>query len=70
MAIPASASFDVMALLAVGGIAYSLAKQFEEDAMQAALVAIVVFFIVTPFVTQYLPDGATEPVDVTSIPIA
>lgn len=70
MAIPASASFDVMALLAVGGIAYSLAKQFEEDAMQAALVAIVVFFVVTPFITQFIPDGSTETYDVTSIPIA
>lgn len=70
MAIPASASFDVMALLAVGGIAYSLAKQFDEDAMQAALIAIVVFFIVTPFVTQFIPEDGGTPIDVTSIPIA
>ena len=70
MAIPASASFDVMALLAVGGIAYSLAKQFDEDAMQAALISIVVFFIVTPFVTQFIPEDGGAPIDVTSIPIA
>ena len=46
MSVPASASFDVMTILAVVGIAYSLGKQFNVDAMQAGIIALVSFFIV------------------------
>ncbi len=50
---PATASFDIMTILAVGGIGYSLAKQFKVDAMQAAIISLVSFFIVTPFTTLF-----------------
>ncbi len=40
---PATASFDIMTILAVGGIGYSLAKQFKVDAMQAAIISLVSF---------------------------
>ena len=41
----ASASFDVMTILAVVGIAYSLGKQFNVDAMQAGIIALVSFLL-------------------------
>lgn len=45
MSVPASASFDVMTILAVVGIAYSLGKQFNVDAMQAGIIALVSFLL-------------------------
>ncbi|MFV0560986.1 MAG: PTS cellobiose transporter subunit IIC [Enterococcus sp.] len=69
MAVPASASFDVMTILAVIGIAYSLAKQLRIDAIQAAALALVSFFILTPFSTQFTPENSTAVYDVTSLPL-
>lgn len=65
---PATASFDIMTILAVGGIGYSLAKQFKVDAMQAAIISLVAFFIVTPFTTLFTPEGSTEVYEVGSLP--
>lgn len=69
MAVPASASFDVMTILAVVGIGYSLAKQFKADAMQAGIVSLVAYFIVTPFYTEFQPEGADKMVEVASLPM-
>lgn len=66
---PATASFDVMTILAVAGIGYSLAKQFKVDAMQAAVISLVSFFIVTPFSTLFTPEGSTEVYEVGSLPL-
>lgn len=66
---PATASFDIMTILAVGGIGYSLAKQFKVDAMQAAIISLVSFFIVTPFTTLFTPEGSTEVFEVGSLPL-
>lgn len=66
---PATASFDVMTILAVAGIGYSLAKQFKVDAMQAAVISLVSFFIVTPFSTIFTPEGSTEVYEVGSLPL-
>ena len=66
---PATASFDIMTILAVGGIGYSLAKQFKVDAMQAAIISLVSFFIVTPFSTTFTPEGSTEVYEVGSLPL-
>ena len=69
MATPASASFDVMTILAVAGIGYSLARQFDEDAMQAAVVSLVAFFIVTPYTTLFTPENSDTVYEVTSLPL-
>lgn len=66
---PATATFDIMTILAVGGIGYSLAKQFKVDAMQAAIISLVSFFIVTPFTTLFTPEGSTEVFEVGSLPL-
>lgn len=69
MSVPASASFDVMTIISVAGIAYSLARQFKVDAMQAAIVALVSFFIVTPYTTMFTPEGSDIVYEVTSLPL-
>ena len=69
MSVPANASFDVMTILAVAGIGYSLAKQFDEDAMQAAVVSLVSFFIVTPYVTFFTPPDTEIIHEVGSLPL-
>ena len=69
MMVPASASFDVMTILAVAGIAYSLARQFDEDAMQAAIISLVAFFIVTPYTTFFTPENTETVYEVTSLPL-
>lgn len=66
---PATASFDVMTILAVAGIGYSLAKQFKVDAMQAAVISLVSFFIVTPFHTLFTPENSEEVYQVGSLPL-
>ncbi|WP_122646258.1 PTS cellobiose transporter subunit IIC [Enterococcus mediterraneensis] len=69
LSVPASASFDVMTILAVAGIAYSLGKQFHVDAMQAAIISLVSFFIVTPYTTLFTPEGSQEIYEVSSLPL-
>lgn len=69
MSVPANASFDVMAILATFGIAYSFGKQIKTDAIQAGILAVVIFFMVTPFYTLYTPEGASEAIRVTSLPL-
>ncbi|EOL77260.1 PTS system, lactose/cellobiose family IIC component [Enterococcus faecalis EnGen0280] len=69
MSVPASASFDVMTILAVVGIAYSLGKQFNVDAMQAGIIALVSFFIVTPYQTLFTPENSSKVYEVTSLPL-
>ena len=66
---PVAATFDVMTLLAVFGIGYSYAKQTDVDPIASAAVAMVAFFILTPFSIGYTPEGATEAVSITGIPL-
>jgi PTS system cellobiose-specific IIC component len=69
MTVPVTASFDVMTILAVVGIGYSLAKQFKADAMQAGIISLVSYFIVTPFYTEFTPEGTDTVFQVTSLPM-
>lgn len=69
MSVPAAASFDVMTILAVVGIAYSLARQFKVDAIQAGALALVSFFVLTPFTTHFKPEDGEQVFEVTSLPL-
>lgn len=62
-------TFDVMTLLAIIGIAYSFAKQIKSDAIQASAVAVVAFFIITPFVIPFTPEGMDVVYEVGGIPL-
>jgi len=69
MSVPAAATFDVMTILAVVGIAYSMAKQEGTNAIQAAAVALTIFFILTPFYTMYTPADTDIAYKVSSLPL-
>ena len=48
MAKPTSATFDIMAILAVVGIAYSFSRELNVDKLSGATVAVVSWFILMP----------------------
>ena len=52
----------IMALLLVIGVAYNLAKSYEENGLQAAMIATAIFFFLAPQVASITPEGATEAV--------
>ncbi|MBC6003510.1 PTS system oligo-beta-mannoside-specific EIIC component [uncultured Clostridium sp.] len=64
-----ASTFDVMTILAIIGIAFSFAKQIKADAIQAAAVALVAFFIITPFKIPYTPEGMDVVYEVGGIPL-
>lgn len=49
MAKPTSATFDIMAILAVIGIGYSFSEQLEVDRLAGAVVGLVAWFLLMPF---------------------
>lgn len=46
--IPVNFTINIVAIYAVCGIAYSLAKSFEKNGLQAAIIALLSFLIITP----------------------
>lgn len=52
----------IMALLLVIGIGYNLAKSYEENGLQAAMISTAIFFFLAPQVASITPEGATEAV--------
>lgn len=69
MSMPATASFDVMAILATMGIAYSLGKLLDINAIAAAGVSLVIWFMQTPYKIPFTPEGSTEEHIVSGIPL-
>lgn len=63
---PSGATFDIMAIFAVIGIAYSFAKQMKTDAIFGSAVAIMSWFLVMPYVVTGKVDGVE--VSLTGIP--
>lgn len=49
MAKPTSATFDIMAILAVVGIVYSFSRELNVDKLSGAAVAVVSWFILMPY---------------------
>ena len=49
MAKPTNATFDIMAILAVVGIAYSFSRELKVDKLSGAAVALVSWFILMPY---------------------
>ena len=67
---PVKATFDVMTILTVLGVGYSFGRQEDVDGISSAIIALVSFFILTPFVTIFTPPTATEIYMINSIPLA
>lgn len=64
---PASATFDIMAILAVIGIAYAFAGRMNVDKIFGAATALVSWFIVMPFTIDKVLDSG-ETISVSGIP--
>lgn len=66
---PASATFDIMAILAVIGIAYAFAGRMNVDKIFGAATALVSWFIVMPFAIDKVLDSG-ETITVSGIPFS
>ena len=69
LSVPVSATFDLMTILAVVGIGYSLGRELDIDAIQASVTGLVAFFIVTPFSRSFTPKGSNITYDVSCVPL-
>ncbi|MGL5380262.1 PTS sugar transporter subunit IIC [Clostridium sp.] len=50
----------IMALLLVIGVSYNLAKSYDENGLQAAMIATAIFFFLAPQTATIVPEGAAE----------
>jgi PTS system cellobiose-specific IIC component len=65
--IPFHASVAVMSVFVVLGIAYSLSVHYEQDGISTAVIALVCFFILTPFNTSFTPEGSEQAFQINSV---
>lgn len=64
-----NATFSIMAIFVVMGIGYNYARQEKTNVIFGAAVALLSWFILMPFTTEYLPEGALEAVHISSVPL-
>lgn len=57
---PVGATFDIMSLFTAFGVAYRLAEKYEVDALSAGAISLAAFFLATPYVVEFTPEGAKE----------
>ena len=68
---PASATFDIMAIFAVVGIAYSFARQMKTDKIFGAAVAIMSWFLIMPYTVEgtITVGGEEVPASLSGLPL-
>ncbi|MCU0094839.1 PTS cellobiose transporter subunit IIC [Bacillus sp. OR9] len=59
---PVSATFNIMALIAVFGIAYRLGEYYKADALASGALSLVTFLLATPFQVAYIIPSTKESV--------
>lgn len=64
---PFEATMAIMTIFVVFGIANSLAQQYELEGISSAAIALVAFFILTPFMTNFTPEGSKEIFKITDV---
>lgn len=65
--IPFNCTMNIMAIFVIIGVANSLACYYEIDGISTSVIALVCFFIITPFSMNFIPEGSTIAYNVTSI---
>ncbi|WP_459481288.1 PTS cellobiose transporter subunit IIC [Clostridium saccharoperbutylacetonicum] len=65
--IPFNCTMNIMAIFVIVGVAYSLARHYEIEEISTSVIALVSFFIITPFSMDFIPQGSTTAYKVTSI---
>jgi len=63
------ATFSIMSIFVVVGIGYNYAKQEKTNMIFGSAVALLSWFLLMPFSTSFIPEGATEAITVPSIPL-
>lgn len=53
-------TLGIMALLLVIGVSYNLAKSYDENGLQAAMISTGIFIFLVPQIASITPEGATE----------
>ncbi|MEG0290403.1 MAG: PTS cellobiose transporter subunit IIC [Erysipelotrichaceae bacterium] len=69
LSIPTQATFSIMAIFIVFGIGYNFSKQVKVNPVFGAVVSVMSWFMLMPFVTPFTPEGAKVALDVSSIPL-
>lgn len=69
ISIPANITFKFMAIFAIIGIGYSFSKQIKINPGFGAITGLIAWFILMPQFTMFTPKGASEAIQVASIPI-
>lgn len=63
------ATFSVMSIFVVLGIGYNFSKRLKVDPIFGGAVALLSWFMLMSFTTPFTPEGATEAVLVSSVPL-
>ncbi|HDX9578483.1 TPA: PTS cellobiose transporter subunit IIC [Bacillus pseudomycoides] len=64
---PVSATFNIMSLIAVFGIAYRLAEQYKVDALASGALSLVSFLLATPFQVPHIVEATKESIVVEGV---
>lgn len=69
LSVPTDATFTIMAIFVVFGIGYNFSKQVKVNPAFGAVVSVMSWFMLMPYVTFFTPEGAQEAAKVSSIPL-
>lgn len=64
---PNQVTMDIMSIFVVIGISKSLAESYGLDGISTAIISLVSFFILTPFSTDFIPQGAKAAIKVDGV---
>lgn len=69
VSIPANTTFNLMAIFAIVGFGYSFSKQIKINPGFGSVTGLIAWFLLMPQYTMVTPEGATEAIKVSSIPM-
>lgn len=69
LSVPTDATFTIMSIFIVFGIGYNFAKQMKVNPMFGAVVSVMGWFMLMPYITMFLPENAEVALNVPSIPL-
>ncbi|QEY35181.1 PTS cellobiose transporter subunit IIC [Caproiciproducens galactitolivorans] len=65
--VPYHASMAIMSIFVIIGISHSLTNHYKQDGLNTAVISLVSFFVLTPFVTNFTPEGSKAVYQVDSV---
>lgn len=64
---PNEVTMALMSIFVVIGVSKSLAESYGLDGISTAIISLVSFFLLTPFTTDFIPEGAKAAIKVNSV---